>query len=564
MPSIVFDDNVKPTKIGYEVPMPGSHTGRRIVHLDLGLEDADFTEAAVQAGTSYAEAAGLAIDDSGQITVDHQQAIQFFKESAAAAGLNPRPVDAVAHARVTPTALAAPAPELDAALADVLEDEGAIVGPVEPPPPPPVPPPDDPGGAFNDFWENLAAGRVLAPATTWGGTTTTVPVPPDPDPAPALFLIEIYGVTSHLGDYGMGRTVRTFTLLPGESTTIRLKTWQSTKESIKESSSIIDSHHQEARDRFSTKIQQETTDKATKAQTEKWFAEAEAKGSWGFGSAKVKGGGSGEYQSGREQFARQASDTVQEHAQEASSKRELSVTSSSETTTEVGEESLVERTIANANMRRTLNFVFRELNQTYVTKFHLKNIRVAYTNGRHNSWREVSLAGMAGLIEDVVAPDKAAEVIQRILQIAGVVHDADDTRITPLELVTMTPDGQTTVESVAPTADGSFTAPSPQKFYRFRRGPISQDEAVHPVDGVLLDVKETIMRTDSVLVEALLGETDALDDFAMEVQRAAATERTVANDRETLLQDVIKDVGDPAERAEVAIRLFGPKADDAE
>ena len=125
----------------------------------------------------------------------------------------------------------------------------------------------------------------------------------------------------------------------------------------------------------------------------------------------------------------------------------------------------------------------------------------------------------------------------------------------------MTPDGQTTVQSAAPAADGSFPDPTPSRFYRFRRGAISQDEAEYPVDGVLLDVKETIMRTDSVLVEALLGETDALDDFAMEVQQAAAKERTLANERESLLHDVINDITDPVQRADAAVKLFGRKDD---
>ena len=53
-----------------------------------------------------------------------------------------------------------------------------------------------------------------------------------------------------------------------------------------------------------------------------------------------------------------------------------------------------------------------------------------------------------------------------------------------------------------------------------------------------------------------MGESDALDAFAMEIQAAAATEKSLQNQREILLQDTLAAVQDPEVRAELAAKLF--------
>src|SRR5215217_2345897 len=207
-----------------------------------------------------------------------------------------------------------------------------------------------------------------------------------------LFLVETYGISSFLGDYGLGPTVRTFTLLPGEETKISIKTWRSTQSKVAEASSIVDSYTTEAANRFTNTVQRETTDKANRQNKESWHVEAEVGVSWGFGSAKVSGGAEGEYQASRESFAKQVEDAVQEHTSQASSARNLTVSSSTEVSQESGQENLTERTIRNLNLRRVLNFVFRGLNQEHTTNIHLLEVTVGFTNGTTNSWQEVPLS----------------------------------------------------------------------------------------------------------------------------------------------------------------------------
>jgi hypothetical protein len=40
------------------------------------------------------------------------------------------------------------------------------------------------------------------------------------EPDPALYIVQVVGISSFLGDYGLGRTVKTYPLFPGESAKI--------------------------------------------------------------------------------------------------------------------------------------------------------------------------------------------------------------------------------------------------------------------------------------------------------------------------------------------------------
>lgn len=309
-------------------------------------------------------------------------------------------------------------------------------------------------------------------------------------PEPALFLVQVIGVSSFLGDYGLGRTVKTFSLLPGETTTISTRTWRATEESISQASSIIDSYTESAAERFADTVMTETTDTATQESTENWHAEAEAKASFGFGSARVSGGGSGEYTSGTEEFAKAVDESVREHSAESSSNRENTVTSNSERSESTEDEEVIERTIQNINVRRVLNFTFRELNQEYITKTHLKEVRIAFSNGNLGSWREEPVSGMRKLVAEVIKPEQVDAVCDDLLRTIAVIMDLDATPVAVLEQVRLDACGVNwTVRDAAPDKKCAYAAPTAdgQLYYRFKRGPLGQKAATeHPVEGVLL------------------------------------------------------------------------------
>ena len=565
-------------KINYAVPMPGAHTGRRLVELEIDLSNPGATIFTPTASTLGNQLGTLVrVEDN----IDETLVRRFFENQLAELqSVKLQPVELQPKTVLAPSLQATPpaSPEItelaDPDISDAIPtplpelnvspfiDPSLAPGIANPPATEPILTPlstfDFPSTlSVETFSLDLVEDRARVPVADWAGEILLMERPLEVEPEPRFFIVEEYGISSFLGDYGMGRTIKTFTLLPGESTTISLKTWQTTKESRKESSSIIDSHQQSARERFAKKVKSETTDKATRKKAEKWHVEAEVGVSWGFGSAKAKGGGGGEYHAGREQFAKRASAATSEHAAEASSKRELSVTSSSEKTMESGEESLIERTITNVNKRRVLNFVFRELNQTYVTKFHLKDIRIAFSNGLLDSWREVSLAGLRPLLEEVLDPAVVDKAAQQIIRAVARVYDSTGKAVPVLDQVTFRPDGSgADIASPAVSNGGNYAAPTDDMYYRFRSGPLEQDNQSNPVDGVLLDERKIVMRTDSVVVEALLGQADALDNYSMEIQEAAAQKETLANQREKLILDTLSQIQDPVQRAELAIQLM--------
>ncbi len=49
--------------------------------------------------------------------------------------------------------------------------------------------------------------------------------------------------------------------------------------------------------------------------------------------------------------------------------------------------------------------------------------------------------------------------------------------------------------------------------------------------GVILAAKKIVMRTEGVIVESLLGQAEALDDYSRGLQEEAVRERRLSNDQ---------------------------------
>ena len=63
---------------------------------------------------------------------------------------------------------------------------------------------------------------------------------------PRVYLVETYRLSSFLGVYGAGKTIKTFSLFPGEKTKISVKTYAKRETDAKDASSILDSFTQRA------------------------------------------------------------------------------------------------------------------------------------------------------------------------------------------------------------------------------------------------------------------------------------------------------------------------------
>lgn len=576
--------------IQQNLPQPGQYVGRRIVQV-TDIPESHWLDAAKEYGTPWAATLGLVRGETGAWEVARPERLTrtWFTRRAKLPRASSRRTLQLAEA------------SLNASARDALLQQGTLAGWVRQrgnattaakwynydeetgdttanQDSGGVPDEDKPGKgggggggnpvedeaiSFHDAIAGLADGMVHIPAGTWGGAGTTVPIDPGEPVTPALFIVQVIGISAFLGKYGLGKTVKTFTLLPGETTTISTRTWRATEESVALASSIIDSYTESAADRFAETVMTETTDTATQSQTENWHAEAEVKGSFGFGSASVSGGGGGEYSSSTEEFAKAVDESVAEHSAESSAHRENTVTSNSESSESTEDEEVIERTITNINVGRVLNFTFRELNQEYIARTHLMEVRIAFTNGNSGSWREEPIAGMRKLVAEVIAPAHVDAVCSDLLRTIATTFDHASLPVPVLERVQLSNCGRTaTVTEAVPDKQCSYAPPAANgsMYYRFKRGPLAQrPDDPHAVHGVLLRERTVVMSTDSVVVESLLGVNSALDSYSAALQAEAIREKQLANDREQMAQGIVatKD----ADAAGLYAQVYAPGAE---
>jgi hypothetical protein len=346
--------------------------------------------------------------------------------------------------------------------------------------------------------------------------------------------VESNPLSSSLGNYGAGRTLKTFSLLPGEKTKISIKSYTRTETDAKNASNILDSFSEESAVDFETSMAQEQSNKKNYDETWNYNVGVEAKASWGWGSASAHAEMSGGTNAAREEFAKNISNAVQKHVSKASAKREVQVNTSYEVKTQTGEETSIEREISNINVGATLNFVFRQMNQEFISLLHLVDVRVGYFkidtvegSGDDPQYREVTLPELDTLIRDVIVPEKRAEVRNVLLHQLTNVFDYKDRHHVLVE------------EEPFRDRDGNVVPLS--NYLRMRKDYTSTyfDEASGTqitVPGVIMAATKNVLRTEGVIVEALLGHGDGLDQYSHGLQEAAVRARELENTAQELEQ----------------------------
>ena len=360
-----------------------------------------------------------------------------------------------------------------------------------------------------DVSAKAAAGFRVARYMDMNGQPAGKLLPPvPPQPRPRLLLVEVYRLSSYLGTYGAGRVLKTFSLLPGEKTKISVKTYLRRTEDAKSASSILDSFTQESADDFEKSMSAEQSDKQSESENFEYHAEAEASASWGWGSAKVSGGVKGGTSSAREEFAKNVSSASQKHTAKASAKRDVQINTSTEVKEESGEETAIERVIENVNLSRTLNFVFRQMNQQFVTILHMADVRVAFFNGFAATAKEVALPQIDELLEEFVVPARRDEVRDTILGQVRTIRDYTGTEHQFIEDVDL--GGGDHYLRVKKDLAFTYTEPITEQTINFT--------------GIPLAVDKYTMRTEGVIVEAMLGQA-SLDAYAEQLQQLEVRRR---------------------------------------
>jgi hypothetical protein len=425
---------------------------------------------------------------------------------------------------------------------------------------------------------NAAPPMITMAVAGPGNSIQEIQVDPVAPPIPRLALVETWELRSYLGDYGLGRTLQTFSLLPGERTTITVETWRSDSSTREDATSIFDSSDTAAQTRFASSLARET---GSAFQDQGGWSlsvgtSASAKMNlfgWVDASATVEAGFAANHQEASQRWSNSVSQSASEHAAQVNNSRQQAVQSTSSTTTQSGSATTTVREIVNTNLRRVLNFVFRELNQTYETYIVLRDIRLAFYNGRSGSAEIVPLADLRGFLSRHIAtPARQAEVARIILSMCAQRLNWQGDPVATLQYGTR-PDGAN-YQWVDATlgADGTLNAPanplSTDYRWRFKPGALSGAGAPRVADGLITQRSDVVIRTDNMVVEALLGQADALDPYASALQALDLTARQAdihhREQENEKIEDALQIVGGiPGndDKVEAYERMLGEKPD---
>ncbi len=488
-----------------------------------------------------------------------------------------------------------------------------------------------------------------------------------PDQAqPELRLVQHLVVRSYLGNYGAGRVVKTFSLLPGERTTITVKSFrdqtQSEATTAASSASAYTNSEQttsanSAQTSVSTRAENalDSFSEASANELERMVAEETGEASnneYGgysagsnYGSAAntttntnsrsrsfAVGGGarvtigpfsggasasrsgtdtSGNsttnsttsgysneagtnYGGGTSEMTQALNSALDRHVAQSASNRQLQVntttggqaqtqagqantagsgTNTQTTTTRqltnsltTSDENLTTRELSNLNQSRTLNFVFRQMQQEYVTITYLDNVSFVFSDGMPGRTRVVRLPDLRAFLKEVLVEEaQVAEILQQALRTVQQVQDYRHQTVAFAEVRVETLPGGTGNETTAQAAGGAqrpTTAPNaalpsgtppPQvavlpprevRYYAKRRSLYERATAATDADaksentygmfhvpGIILDVTSRILPTDSVLVDSVLGQGEALDYYNLALQEEAVQQARRENER---------------------------------
>lgn len=398
-----------------------------------------------------------------------------------------------------------------------------------------------------------------------------------------LMLVETLNLSSFLGAFGAGRVIKTFSLLPGEETTVSLKTWTKSADTRKSGSSIVDSSAREAADSFEEALSAEQTNSVAQSEQAAWEVGGTATATWGWGVASINANYSGSANAARSEAVKNIQSATRKHSMKASSNRSVTVNTEYTVSRETGAEESTTRKIANINASRTLNFAFRQMNQEHITLVHLTNVRVAY----YTEDLALDAQGRPAYVDDPATGRRVLDIrrsyieaplpqLQEILTAAIAQPWQEKVRQTIRLALSGIPDYEdelhTVYETVTPTRDGS---PVPEATYLTFPRHLKTDFVdprsgqVITVPGIVLSYDHLVMRTEAVMVDSVLGQGESLDSYSQGLQQVTVAERraaVAAQEAEVKKLQValqLVEAGD-TKRAAIYAQLFPPPAPSSE
>ena len=432
-------------------------------------------------------------------------------------------------------------------------------------------------------------------------------LPKPPAPKPYFVVIEEYRTCSYLGDYGAGRTVRTFSLLPGERTTISVRTYKDRTSTKQFSQNVIDSYSETSASELEKLMGEEKgiitgsssssygeSSSSNWSESSSWGQEtvnSTEQDGWGFnGSMSINAGifgfnfGGGKNHSSsettsstsgfsmgqgsgnsstdgysstgmRQDNVNTIARSMDKHVNISNAYRQVDVNTSTVDSVTEGYEEVTVRELVNYNKSRVLNFVFRQLLQEYITVTYLASIRIGFCNGYPETIRVVNLENLENMLIDLVQPANIDDVRRTLLRpYCAVLNYQDEVK-------------QFVEERTIDYGDCLGDTSDVETMWRVKKdlADTFEEGAVKvTVKGVILNVGKQTLKTSSLVADSLLGQGEALDCYNQKLQDADSIAAYLGN-MVTLQQiQAIEDITDPAERTAAYKKVFGQCCENAQ
>lgn len=372
-----------------------------------------------------------------------------------------------------------------------------------------------------------------------------------PQATPRIIVLEEYTTTAYLGNYGAGRIIKTFSLYPGERTTISVRTYKDIASLSSQSKNVLDSFSESSATALDELMQREqgnlestsgtsagsgssfTTSTDTRNSTKSFGVKggldlgfASIGGGYGksMSEASTSTGGMSSSHSYNQTASRMSNmntlaSSLNKHVQQSNAARQIDVNTTTSSSVSQGEETATVRELQNVNLNNTLNITYRQLLQEYTVITHLSNVRFAYTNGYPESFTVVDLSDLPNMLLDIIdttgAPGRIEEVLCELLSPYCNVLNYQDT---VKQFVSKLPLTNTDCLQFGctPPANEYLLRINPQCIDTYTDGVVDIE-----VKGVILKVQKQTLQTSSMIADALLGRGDALDCFNQNAQNAS-------------------------------------------
>jgi hypothetical protein len=383
-----------------------------------------------------------------------------------------------------------------------------------------------------------------------GQAPVTKYVAEPPRPVPRIIVLEEYTTVSYLGNYGAGRVLKTFSLYPGERTTISVRTYKDKVTTKESSKNVLDSFSDSSATALDTLMQQEqgilegtsttsgtsgssfTTNTDTRNSNRSFGISGGLNlgflsigGGYGRSSGDVSTTGSGmastyDYNqtAARQSNVNTLSSALNKHVQQSNAARSIDVNTSTSDVSRSGEEDVTVRELKNVNLNHVLNITYRQLLQEYTVITYLSGLKFAYTNGYPESYTVTDLQGLQNMLLDILDTDTDPTVMDsvmcKLLQPYCNVLNYQDSYKQFVEKIPITNTDCLSLGCTPPLNENLFRIPPTLE-------EIYSDGVVEAkIKGVILRVQKQTLQTSSLIADALLGRGDALDCFNQNAQNA--------------------------------------------